>query len=72
MYRCKFARLLKGQNLDFLQEKMADITIHLPSKAEQEKIVDFITAIDEKINRTENQLQKTVKYKKGLLQQMFI
>lgn len=42
------------------------------SVEEQTKISNFLSAIEEKINRTENQIQQTEQYKKGLLQNMFI
>lgn len=48
------------------------IKIELPSIAEQTKISNFLSAIDTKINRTENQIQQTVQYKQGLLQNMFV
>ena len=50
------------ENLEFL----------FPTISEQESISIFISAIDAKINGTENQIQQTQQYKKGLLQKMFI
>jgi type I restriction enzyme S subunit len=43
-----------------------------PSLKEQEKIADFLTAIDEKITSVQSQLELAKRYKQGLLQQMFV
>ena len=54
-------------NSDFLE-----MPILLPSIQEQEKIAEFLTAIDERIDHTTAQLTHTKQWKKGLLQQMFV
>jgi type I restriction enzyme S subunit len=46
--------------------------INLPSLPDQTKIANFLSSIDEKINRTETQIQQTQAWKKGLLQNMFV
>jgi type I restriction enzyme S subunit len=43
----------------------------IPTLAEQTKIANFLTTIDEKINQQQSQIEKVSHYKKGLLQQMF-
>lgn len=42
------------------------------SPHEQQKIADFLTALDDKIALVERQINKTELWKKGLLQQMFV
>lgn len=51
---------------------LSEMPIKLPSIQEQEKIAEFLTAIDERINHTTAQLTHTKQWKKGLLQQMFV
>ena len=46
--------------------------IFLPSIPEQTKIAKFLSAIDDKINNTQNQIDKAEVWKKGLMQQMFV
>ena len=46
--------------------------ISVPSKQEQDKIVKFLKALDEKIFLAGQQLEQTQAYKQGLLQQMFV
>ncbi|MFA7421260.1 MAG: restriction endonuclease subunit S, partial [Melioribacteraceae bacterium] len=46
-------------------------SINIPSLAEQTKIANFLSDIEEKLNRTEIQIQQTQEYKKGLLQKMY-
>ncbi len=51
---------------------LASITIQVPTKEEQTKIANFLTAIDDKITHTKTQLDAVKLYKKSLLQQMFV
>lgn len=48
------------------------IKINFPSLPEQEKIANFLSSIDEKIELIEKELEGVKEFKKGLLQQMFI
>lgn len=51
---------------------LSEMEISIPSLPEQTKIANFLSSIDEKINRTETQIEQTQTWKKGLLQKMFI
>ncbi len=57
------------RNLDM--DKFLSIEFLLPSIGEQTKIANFLSAIDDKINHCEAQIEKIEVWKKGLLQQMF-
>jgi len=46
--------------------------INLPCLEEQTQIANFLSAIDNKINHCQVQIEKTEVWKKGLLQQMFV
>jgi type I restriction enzyme S subunit len=60
-----------GIRLYLFYENFSQIKIKLPSLSEQQKIANFLNAIDEKINKVNQQIEFTQTYKKGLLQQMF-
>ncbi len=53
-------------------EEYKTFPVHLPYMNEQIKIANFLSAIDEKINHCSNQIEKMEKWKKGLLQKMFV
>lgn len=54
------------------QKELLNLNITYPSIEEQEKIVDLLTIIDKKINTVDINLKEVEKFKKGLLQQMFV
>jgi type I restriction enzyme S subunit len=49
-----------------------NIDLYLPSLTEQTRIANFLSALDDKINHTQMQIEKTEVWKKGLLQKMFV
>ena len=53
-------------------ENFSDIVIPLPSVEEQTQIANFLNALDEKIQAVSTQMEKMERWKKGLLQQMFV
>ena len=57
---------------NFGKQDMDKIKFRLPVIKEQQKIASFLSSIDNKIEITSSQLEKTREFKKGLLQQMFV
>lgn len=73
-YNQKYFKLM-GQGSSQLNLSKGDVInfdVQLPAFEEQEKISKFLFVIDEKINQVAIQLEKTIEFKNGLLQQMFV
>ena len=49
-----------------------NLKLKTPSLTEQQKIANFLTQIDQKIEKTGKQIEEMEVFKKGLLQQMFV
>ena len=70
-----FQRWSQGLTTDTWNLKFpafSKLEFYCPSEQEQQKIAAFLSALDEKIALTRQQLDKTKQFKKGLLQGMFI
>jgi type I restriction enzyme S subunit len=68
----QFKSLQTGSALKQLPKgNLVKINIPIPSKDEQTKIANFLSAIDDKITHCQSELNGMERWKKGLLQQMF-
>jgi type I restriction enzyme S subunit len=72
-YMCSVANY--GARYDRMNITTSDfmaLPLPYPISDEQEKITDFLTAIDQKIEAVAKQIELTEQFKKGLLQKMFV
>jgi type I restriction enzyme S subunit len=53
-------------------QDLAKIKVRMPVIEEQQKIANFLTALDEKITAEKSKLTAAKKFKKALLQRMFV
>ena len=56
----------------FVKDDLSNLKVEIPNLAEQTKIANFLSAIDQKIDVVSKQLEQAKLWKKGLLQQMFV
>ena len=78
LFRCQpirkqIIKLAQGSTrYNMSKVQLMKIAVGIPNNNEQKKIADFLSAIDNKIDTTSTQINKTKEFKKGLLQQMFV
>lgn len=65
-------KYIQGGQGNLSADIVKKLNIPFPSFQEQEKIAAFLATIDDKISRTQAQIEQTQQYKKGLLQKMFV
>ena len=69
----EFARRVEGGNVSNLYfVYLENIPMMLPCLEEQQKIADFLSSFDDKIDAEKETLEHLKELKKGLLQQMFV
>lgn len=67
---CKFSQT--GALPSYNSSDISTIKVKVSSLPEQQKIANFLSAIDESIEKVNEQIMQTQSFKKGMLQQMFV
>lgn len=69
----KWKSFSQGSTFDSVNsDDIKNFKVTFPTLAEQTKIANFLTTLDEKIQHITQQIEVTKQYKQGLLQQMFV
>lgn len=69
----QYKSLAGGSTVNNLNKELVSMTtVSVPCLEEQQKIADFLSALDEAISYAKQELDKWKELKKGLLQQMFV
>lgn len=73
LFRNDIVKLAQGSTrYNMSKAQLMLIKIKLPCFGEQQKIANFLSSIDAKIESTRQQINQTQSFKKGLLQQLFV
>lgn len=69
----KLMKLRVGSGLPNIQKRdVLKFKINFPQEAEQQKIANFLSALDRSIEKVSGEIEASKMYKKGLLQQLFV
>lgn len=72
-FREKIYILAQGSTrFNLSKTEVLKIKLNLPCFEEQQKIADFLSAVDTKIEKISDELENLKEFKKGLLQQVFV
>ena len=66
------SKLLQGGQGNLSAKLIKKLMVPIPSLSEQKKIADCLSSLDDVINQIKAELAAWQKFKKGLLQQMFV
>ena len=70
--RIIIAKYAQGDSIVHLYgEKISNIDVDLPSKKEQEKIADFLSLLDKKIELQQRRIEALKIYKRGIIQRIY-
>ena len=72
LYERIYTEKKEGNTPYIVMSTLSEMEILLPSLQEQQKIANFLSSIDVKIESTSQQINQTQSFKKGLLQQLFV
>jgi len=65
--------LLAGTNINNLKNSdLEKLSLYIPSLEEQEKIANFLSSVDQKIDLLKDQISQMEDFKRGLLQSLFV
>jgi type I restriction enzyme S subunit len=73
VFRKEIIKLAQGSTrYNMSKVQLMKTEISLPCESEQQKIANFLTSIDERIGKVSEEIGEMERYKKGLLQGMFV